>query len=153
MKKQAFLRGLLGFPMGIALGYMITIFISIALGQGQYIPCVPELVDTMGSELNAIIFQTVLSGLLGSSFSASSVIWEIDSWSIAKQTGIHFLITAFVMMPIAYFTNWMEHTLIGFLSYFVIFVVIFVAVWFFQYFGWRNKIKKMNAKVKEKREN
>lgn len=153
MKKQAFLRGLLGFPMGIALGYMITIFISIALGQGQYIPCVPELVDTMGSELNAIIFQTVLSGLLGSSFSASSVIWEIDSWSIAKQTGIHFLITAFVMMPIAYFTNWMEHTLIGFLSYFVIFVVIFVAVWFFQYFGWRNKIKKMNAKVEEKREN
>jgi len=149
MKKQAVLRGLLGFPLGIALGYIITIFISIGLGQGCYSPCVPSLIDTMGNEINAVILQTILCGILGSSFAAGSVIWETD-WSIAKQAGIYFTITSIVMMPIAYFTNWMKHSFIGFLSYFGIFIAIFIIVWITQYLIWKNKVKKMNAKVKEK---
>ncbi len=148
MKKQPFVRGLLGFPLGIAIGYIITIIISFSSGQGYYYPCAPALVKEMGNEINAVILQTVLSGLLGASFAASSIIWEIDNWSIAKQTGIYFLITAFVMMPIAYFTNWMEHSLIGFVSYFGIFVVIFIFVWLIQYIILKNKIKKMNDKLK-----
>lgn len=144
MKKQAFLRGFLGFPLGIAMGYIITIFISLGWAKGYYVPCLPELVDTMGSEINAVILQTVLSGLLGSSFAACSVIWEIDDWSIVKQTSIYFLITAIVMMPIAYFTNWMAHTLVGFLIYFGIFVAIFVVAWLVQYLIWKNKVKKIN---------
>lgn len=153
MKKQAFLRGLLGFPLGIAIGYIITIFISIGLGKGYYSPCIPGLVDAMGSEINAVILQTVLSGLLGSSFAACSVIWEIDDWSIAKQTFIYFMITAFVMMPIAYVANWMEHTFLGFLIYFGIFTAIFIVLWIVQYLFWRNKVKKINAEVDEKRQN
>ena len=31
MKKRAFLRGLLGFPLGVAIGYAITILISAGL--------------------------------------------------------------------------------------------------------------------------
>lgn len=153
MKKQAFLRGLLGFPLGIAIGYIITIFISIGLGKGYYSPCIPGLVDAMGSEINAVILQTVLSGLLGSSFAACSVIWEIDDWSIAKQTFIYFMITAFVMMPVAYVANWMEHSFVGFLIYFGIFTAIFVVLWMVQYLFWRNKVKKINAEVDGKRQN
>lgn len=147
MKKKAFLRGLLGFPLGISIGYIITIFISLALAQGYYSPCVPVLVETMGNEINAVILQTILSGLLGSAFAACSVIWEMDNWSIAKQTGIYFIITALVMMPIAYFTNWMEHSVLGFLSYLGIFVLIFIIVWVAQYLAWKIKIKKINLKL------
>ena len=32
MKKQMILRGLLGFPLGIAIGYVITIIISLIHG-------------------------------------------------------------------------------------------------------------------------
>ena len=35
MKKQVLLRGLQGFPLGIAIGYIITIIIS--LGWDRYI--------------------------------------------------------------------------------------------------------------------
>jgi len=83
-------------------------------------------------------------------FAACSVIWEMDRWSIAKQTCIYFLITSLVMMPIAYFTNWMEHTIIGFLLYFGIFAAIFIAVWFVQYRIWKNKVKKINSKFDKK---
>ena len=78
----------------------------------------------------------------------SSLIWEIESWGIAKQTGIYFAVTALAMMPIAYLANWMEHSVMGFLIYFGIFVGIFIVVWVIQYLIWHNKIKRLNDKVK-----
>ena len=102
MKKKVLFRGVLGFPLGIAIGYAITILISIGLGQGYYHPCTPELIDYIGSELNAVIVQAVLCGLLGVAFGASSAIWETGNWSIVKQTGVYFTITAIVMLPFAY---------------------------------------------------
>ncbi|MCM1264353.1 MAG: DUF3021 domain-containing protein, partial [Butyrivibrio sp.] len=80
-------------------------------------------------------------------FGGSSVIWEIEDWGIAKQTGIYFLIVALVMMPIAYVTFWMEHSMKGALSYFGIFAGIFVVVWIIQYTIVRHTIKKMNENL------
>ncbi len=147
MKKQTLLRGLLGFPLGIAIGYVITIIISLGWGKGYYSPCVPSLVETVGSEIGAVVLQAVLSGLLGASFAAASVIWEIENWSIAKQTGIYFFIASITMLPIAYFTEWMEHTLIGFLLYFGTFIAIFIIIWMIQYCFWKRKIQALNKKI------
>ena len=147
MKKTVLLRGLNGFPLGIAIGQIITIALSLGWAQGKYIPYAPELAASMGSETGAVLLQTLLCGILGSSFGSCSVIWEIENWSIAKQTCIYFLITSVVMMPIAYFTNWMPHTLIGFLLYFGVFAVIFIVIWIAQYLIWRNRIKEMNSKI------
>lgn len=147
MKKKILLRGLLGLPLGICLGYIITIMISLIWGKGTYSPCVPSLVITMGSEIGAVLLQSILSGLLGAVFAMSSLIWEIESWSIVRQTGTYFAITALTMMPIAYLTNWMEHTIVGFLLYFGIFAAIFVFMWVVQYFIWKGKIRQMNEKI------
>jgi len=147
MKKRAFLRGLLGFPLGVAIGYAITILISAGWGNGSYLPCVPSLIETAGSEIAAVVLQAALSGLLGASFAAASVIWEIENWSIAKQTGIYFLISSVTMLPIAYFAQWMRHTVAGFLSYFGIFAAVFVIIWIIQYCFWKRRIKKLNQKI------
>lgn len=103
MKKKIIKRSLLGFPLGITIGYLITILISLGLANGYYSPCVPELISLMGNEINAVVLQTILCGILGVGFAASSVIWEIDNWSIVKQTGIYFSIISVIMLPIAYF--------------------------------------------------
>ncbi|MGL4605915.1 MAG: DUF3021 domain-containing protein [Eubacteriaceae bacterium] len=150
MLKKIFYRGLLGFPQGIALGYVITIFISLIHGQGYYSPCIPSLVETMENEINAVILQALLCGLLGTTFASCSVIWECDNWSIVKQTSLYFFITALVMLPIAYFTNWMEHSFIGFITYSIIFVFIFIVIWLLQYFIWKHKIKLINEKLNKK---
>ena len=147
MKKKAFLRGLLGFPLGISIGYIITILISFGWGKGNYFACEPAFAEMMGNEINAVMLQAVLCGLLGSAFAASSVIWEMEEWSIAKQTGWYFVITSLVMMPIAYFANWMEHSIVGILSYFGVFLLIFIIFWVTQYLAWKNKIKKINLKL------
>jgi len=150
MKKQAFLRGLLGVPLGITIGYLITIFISLGWGNGSYTPIVPSLVEQLGSEISAVILQAVLCGVLGATFGAISIIWEIDSWSIAKQTGIYFLIGSIAMTPIAYINHWMEHSVGGFLSYFGIFVAIFIVVWVIQYIVWKKRIKRINDRMSNK---
>ena len=147
MKKKILMRGLLGLPTGIAIGFVITLIISACIGNGSFYPVTPELIDTMGNELNAVILQTVLCAVMGVGFAAASVIWELDSWSLAKQSGIYFAIISVIMLPIAYVTNWMKHTVLGVLSYVAIFAAIFVVVWLSQYLLWKRKIKKMNALV------
>ncbi len=151
MKKKMFKRGLLGLPIGIAIGHVITLMVSAGFGDGGYYPVTPELIEAMGSELNAVILQTVLCGIMGAGFAAASIIWELD-WSLAKQSGVYFLTASLLMLPIAYAANWMEHSLAGFLSYAGIFAAIFIAVWLTQYFSWKQKIKKMNAVVHKNKE-
>ncbi len=148
MKKNIALRGLLGFPLGIAIGFVITVLISVCVGDGAFYPVTAELIATTGNELNAVVLQTVLCGIMGSGFAMASVIWEMDAWSLVKQSGIYFAIACAVVFPIAYVTNWMKHTAAGILSYVGIFVAIFVFVWLIQYLVWKSKIKKMNAGVK-----
>lgn len=150
MKQKIFLRGLLGFPLGIAIGHMIGIMVSLSWANGRYIPCVPAFMDAMGSELNAVVLQSVLCGLIGATFAACSVVWETEHWSIAKQTGIYFLVTALVMLPAAWLANWMEHSFLGFLSYFGIFTGIFFAVWLAQYLALKKKIRQLNDKVEKR---
>ena len=142
MKKKIIMRGLFGLPTGIAIGFVITLIISACIGNGSFYPVTPELIDTMGNELNAVILQTVLCAVMGVGFAAASVIWELDSWSLAKQSGIYFMIISVIMLPIAYVTNWMKHTVLGVLSYAGIFVAIFVVVWLSQYLLWKRKIRR-----------
>ena len=144
MKKKAILRGLLGFPLGIAIGYIITIFISLGWADGQYVPCVPELVAAMGNEINAVILQTLLCGLMGAGFAAISILWEIGSWSRLKQTGIYFIAASILMFPTAYFLYWMEHSVMGFIDYFGIFAVTFAFIWAIQMVTGKLNVKKMN---------
>lgn len=147
MKKKIIFRGLLGVPLGITLGYVITIIISAIGAQGYYSPCVPGFVETVGSEIGAVIIQAVLCGVLGAGFSMASIIWEIENWGIAKQSGIYFAVISAVMLPIAYIANWMEHSVLGLLSYFGIFILIFIIVWLIQYLTWKTKIKKINSNL------
>ena len=60
MKKKLLLRGLLGVPLGIAIGHIITVIVSLCIGDGLFYPVRPELVGAMRGELNAVLLQTAL---------------------------------------------------------------------------------------------
>lgn len=139
---------LLGLPLGVTIGHVISILISLRWGQGYYSPCVPQLIEVMGSGIGAVIWQTILCALLGAAFGATSVIWENEPWSIMKQTGIYFAIDSAVMMLVAYLCYWMEHSVWGFISYFGIFTAVFIVVWLVQYLRVRNDLKKINSRLK-----
>ena len=149
MKKEFVLRVFIGLLGGIVISYLITIGISLAIGDGSFYPCVPSLIERFGNELTAIIIQTVLSAVLGAGFAGCSLIWEKDEWSLLKQTSIYFLIVSGLMMVVAYFCEWMEHSVKGVLSYFAIFFAIFVVVWIVQYLIWKIRISKIKEGIQK----
>lgn len=150
MFKKVMQRAFLGFPMGVFIGYTITVLISLFLPDGSYSPVVPSLTQSMGSELNAVILQYLLSGVLGAGAAAGSVVWEIESWSTLKRTLVHLVITSVLMFPIAYLNHWMEPTIAGIASYVLIFVVIYTIIWLAQYFFWMRRVRQINQRLENK---
>lgn len=145
--KKVILRAVLGLPVGIAIGHVITVLISLMNGEGSYFACAPQFVELIGDEAIAVAVQTLLCGIMGMAFAGASLVWESEKLSIVAQTGICFGIYAAVLLPIAYFANWMEHSVVGVLSYIAIFVGVFVITWITQYFAWRGRIKEINASL------
>lgn len=153
MFKTVLKRAVLGAPLGITIGYVITIMISLGIGDGRYYAYVPQLAESLGGgELSAVIVQAALCAILGAVSAGSSVIWEMENWSLLKQSLIFFVLLSAVMMPVAYFAQWMEHSLSGFLGYFAIFTVIFIFVWLIRYFFWKSKVKALNNDMKAEEE-
>jgi hypothetical protein len=145
--KKVILRTVCGLPVGIAIGHVITVLISLMNGGGDYYACAPAFVELIGNEAAAVAVQTLLCGIMGMAFAGASIIWESEKLSIVAQTGICFGIYAAVLLPVAYFANWMEHSLVGVLSYIAIFVGVFVITWMSQYLAWRGRIKAINANL------
>ena len=146
MKKAILSRALMGFPIGIAIGQCISLLVSALLGRGTFEVCVPSFVTAMGSELSAVALQTLLCGILGAASAASSLVWTAD-WSLLKRTVVNFLLLTGAMLPIAYVTGWMEHSVKGFLLYFAAFTLIFALIWLVQYLALKRRVKKLNEKV------
>ena len=51
--------GFLGMLIGIVTGYMISLIISILMGDGIFYVTTPEFASLFSSELNAFIMQTI----------------------------------------------------------------------------------------------
>ena len=149
MKKKLLSRCIRGFPTGIAIGYILTILKSLQMGNGAYFPCTPELIQVVGSEINAVLLQTLVTGSIGAGFAGCSVIWDIERWGIALQTGVFFLAISSIVLPAAYFMLWMEHSLAGFLAYYGSFTLFFVVICVVQLAIARHNIKKMNASLRK----
>jgi hypothetical protein len=147
MKKEILKRSLIGAPIGLASSTIITIVISLIIGDGVYYAVVPSLVTQMGSEINAVILQAALSFIYGAAWAGASVIWSVDHWSILKMTLVHLAITSPATFPIAYFAHWMPHSAGGILLYFGIFNAIYIAIWFSQYGAMKKRVKELNDKI------
>lgn len=141
--KKILLRSLIGAPIGVTVSLIITAVISMLIGDGNYYPVVPSAIDSFGSEMTAVLVQTILSFVYGAAYGGASVIWESE-WSILKMTLAHLLICSVATLPIAYVMHWMKHSPQGILRYFAIFFGIYFVIWLSQYAGMRKKINEIN---------
>jgi hypothetical protein len=149
MKKKIIYASISGFFVGILIGYFISIVISLVFGGGNYYATPPELVLQAGGEVKAVLFQVLMSGIYGSIWAASSLVWTNEDWSILKMTATHFVINSISTFPIAWFTRWMDHSLGGVVGYFLIFIAIYFLIWLIIILIWRRKIKDVNSRLQE----
>lgn len=93
MKKKVMadivVRCLNGAPIGIAINTVIAIVVSLLAGDGTFYAVVPELADDCGTELNAVILQAIFSLLYGAAWGGASIIWQMEEWSLLRQTVTH----------------------------------------------------------------
>ena len=150
MKKKILFRGLMGAPMGVVISLIITIIFSLSMGHGEYFPAPHELIDWCGgNETTAVIVQMICSLFIGAVGGGSSVIWEVEKWSLLKQTLVHLAVIAVPFFGISYVMNWLPHYLYGALGFIGAFIAWYVIMWCVIYFSIRAKIKKMNRQLQE----
>ncbi len=153
MKKKVIKRCLFGAPIGLLISHIIllitSIFLSVATKkyEGDFLPAPWSLIELCGSELNAVIIQTICSLIFGAAFGGASVIWEIENWSFLKQTVLHLIIISVSSLPIAYCMYWIPHTIRGIVIYVSIFFIIYFFIWLVRYFAMKKKIREINEKV------
>lgn len=150
MKKTIITRCLIGAPLGLAVSTIITILISVVVGDGNYYPVVPELITECGTEINAVLLQGICSLLYGAAWGGASVIWEQDEWSILRQSVTHLIVCSAATFPVVYFMHWMDHSVAGAIRYFSIFLGVYIVIWLSQYSAMKKKVEQLNQRVKEK---
>lgn len=148
MRKKVITRVFFGASLGLTICTFISIVISLIYGDGNYFPISYELIEDCGTEINAVILQTVLALIYGSVWGGASVIWEIENWSLLKMTFVHLIICSGVSFPVAYFLRWMPRSIAGGFLFFGIFFIIYTVIWFYKYSYIKKQIKSINDKLK-----
>jgi ABC-type multidrug transport system fused ATPase/permease subunit len=137
--KKVILRGLLGIPIGVFINITIVLITSLIHGYLSY---------EATSPLKDYTIQYSVSIVIGFVFAVASTIFEVDTWSILKQTVIHFIIISITFLPCAILAGWMKLDFMDILIYCMNFAIIYVVIWIVQYFIWKNRIVKLNRKLK-----
>lgn len=150
MIKKILQRFALGFMFEVFAANLITILFSINMGKGVYYGINSGIMSICETELGAVIFQFLLAGGVGAVFGVSTLLWEIDKWSLAKQTVVHFFVITTVMLFTVYVCNWMTHSVKGFITWIGLFVVVYIIIWTICYSSYKRKIKEINKAIVEK---
>lgn len=151
MKKIILRRAALGAPIGLAVSYLVTVAVSLGWGGGDYLPCMPELVALAGSESGAVALQAAAACFVGAGFAGSSAVWEMERWSLARQTGVYFLLLSLFMLPAAWAMHWMRHSPAGAALYFGVFALLFALFWAAGLLAGRRSVRRLNARITERR--
>lgn len=146
MLKKILLRSAISATASIVINQLVTIIISLTIGDGRYFPVTPAFAAMFESELAPVIVQLLLVGLIGAVFAGSSVIFDIESWSFLQQGIIHLAITSAVFIPVALIC-WRPVNPAGILSLTGSLVFVYGCTWLSRYLVWRSSIRKLNARI------
>ena len=102
MLTKALRRGAIGFLIGI----LISLAISWLSQDDKLVS--DTLVERVGSEAGALVLDLTLSGVFGAVCMAGTVFYEIEHWSLAKATFLHYLIIILCFPPLALFLGWVS---------------------------------------------
>lgn len=143
--KQAIIkRAILGFIYGVFIGQTILIIESLFMRDGNFYAVTASLLELAGTKIAAVIIQYFITGIIGTTFAATTVLFEMDNWSLLRQTITHFIIVSIVMYIAGFLCGWFPHTVVSTLIWFGVFVVVYVIFWICFSMYYKNKVKKIN---------
>lgn len=133
MVKKATLLGLIGYIAGC------VIAVCFALQDDSF---------TFASALPHIL----LGGIPGAIAMGTSVIYDIEKWSLLRATATHFLITMGVIFLACFVLKWFEPWSAPFWLMLAAELIGYVLVWLIMYLCYKSQVRKLNELLKENRE-
>ena len=144
MLKKFIKRAILGFMIGIFIGQTILIIESLMVGDGNFYAVSAYLVEHTKTRIAAVIIQYLITGIIGMTFASTTIIFELDKWSLLAQTALHFIITSIVMFFSGFFCGWFPHTAVSTIIWFGVFIVTYIIIWISFMLYYRKKTKEIN---------
>ena len=127
---------------------LVGVVRSLVVGDGRYLPVTPDFAARFDSLATAVLIQQLLIGLVGATFAACSVIFEIERWSFLKQGLVHLTITSAVGIPICLYC-WFPRTADGATALVISWLGCYAATWLSQYLLYRHRIRALDAKIRK----
>ena len=131
--KKAALLGLIGFAAGALISAAFVLFGGSSAGFRADLP------------------NLLLGGFYGAVAMSSSVIYEIEKWSIARSTATHFLLILGLYCLLVLSLGWFRVNDPLFWIVIAVMVAGYVLIWLFQYLAYKRKVRQMNDDLKKLR--
>ncbi|WP_204122633.1 DUF3021 domain-containing protein [Lacticaseibacillus mingshuiensis] len=136
----------LGIPIGVTCGLVMSLLFSY-LYSNTYYPSSPRFTDQFQRPLDAISVSILLWALMGIVFALSSLIFDVERWSMARRTAVHFLASYIPFTLLALLAKWFPAGWGFLLSYTLIYLGIYVAMWLSFYLAARHYVAAVNKKL------
>ncbi|MEG1002685.1 DUF3021 domain-containing protein [Clostridium sp.] len=134
--KKFLLRGLAGMTLGVFINQFI--FIIYSLGN-----------ETIIVQSSAVIFQFIISSLVGFYCAGITVIFEVEKWSRLRQTITHG-VAMLVYFPLAIYAGWMPSNVIGIVMFILFYVLVYFITWISFKKYWEKEAKELNNVLKKR---
>ncbi len=143
---------IVGALMGIGIWALIVGFISLAMGgQGVQIAA-PTLIQRTGDLLHAYWLSLGVTALYGAISSALNLLlWANprSTLSLVAQSLLHGVLQLLITFAMAYVLAWLPVKLGAIITFVVIFLLIYAAIWLGFFFSSRAQARKANAQLQK----
>ncbi|ANZ60681.1 hypothetical protein AYR62_13850 [Secundilactobacillus paracollinoides] len=147
MKRTILSRVIIGVVVGVFIGFMIAMGISLAYRAPIFMPSSTSFVNHFSSSLMATAASIGLWALMGIVFAVGALVFEVERWSITRQTVTNFIITYVLFTPLAVLAGWFPISPLWswLLSFTIEFIVIYVIMWVTSMRVARASVRRLNA--------
>ena len=147
LKQRFIYKSAIGFSLGVFITIIINIIVGFifhgSLNENPY----TEIRNNM--DFTKIMLELLTGGILGCIGNGSSVIYEIESWSIIKATFTHFVVTMAVYVIVGLYNGWLlpRHSMVNVIQI-VMMVFAYFMIWLSQYLIYKKSINDINEDMK-----
>jgi len=131
MWKKGTILALVGFLSGLAVSLF---FILTGSSKGLTSADLPHL---------------LIGGIYGAVACVSSLLYEIEKWSIARITATHFLSMIILFCLVAFSMGWFTPADSVFWITIGVMAAVYILIWLFMYLSCRREIQKMNDSLEK----
>ncbi len=139
----------IGFGVGVIIGDLISILISMATG-GEMV-FVPRLEEFCASEAGAFLCQFLMCGLIGTVFAEAGILFAMERWSFPVTCLLHFGCTAIFYLPFLWICNFGMTIFPGILIVLGNILLTYFITWMTSYFVMRAEVERINREIQRLR--